>query len=97
MSDEAAGSGQPQSGSANQDEPTTSAGTTNVPVHSGHEPPGFVAPSSYLRPSRAQSRPVTPAKQMNPLDKEQIEGLVSLPPAATTASLITPTWYMLVR
>ena len=43
---------------------------------------GFVAPSSYLRPSRAPSRPVTrDSRPMHPLDKEQIEGLVSVPHA----------------
>lgn len=37
---------------------------------------GFVAPSSYLRPvSRAQASPRE--RLMTPLDKEQIEGLVS--------------------
>ena len=42
----------------------------------------FVAPSSYLRPHpRSASRPTSAAaaaSPMNPLDKEQIEGLVSL-------------------
>jgi len=57
--------------------PTAAAGTT----------PQFVAPSSYLRPlsraspsgsgSGSNSRPTTRDRQMTPLDREQIEGLVS--------------------
>ncbi|KAJ9139404.1 Nuclear protein SNF4 [Pleurostoma richardsiae] len=41
----------------------------------GHEL-GFVAPSSYLRPSKPNSRPVTQNKPpMTQIDKEQMEGL----------------------
>ena len=46
----------------------------------GHEGVAFVAPSSYLRP-RGQSRPSTPAANkpmMSALDREQLEGLVSI-------------------
>ena len=41
----------------------------------GHE--GFVQPSSYLRRSRAYSRPMPPAKPVTAVDREQHKGLVS--------------------
>ena len=41
----------------------------------GHE--GFVQPSSYLRRSRTYSRPMTPAKPVTAVDREQHKGLVS--------------------
>lgn len=46
----------------------------SMPTHHGHESP-FVQPSSYLRP-KSTSRPAMP-KELNPLDKDQMHGLVS--------------------
>lgn len=82
MSDDAPGAHQPAAaavGMPDKDDLTTSAATNTgtLQAHGGHEAPTFVAPSSYLRPSRAQPRPETPAKQMSAIDKEHIEGLVS--------------------
>ncbi len=60
--------------------PTTSAagenGSGQLPLRAGHEQP-LAAPSSYLRPnppSRTMSE-----KTPSALDKEQLQGLVSMP------------------
>ena len=47
----------------------------SLPAIPGHE--GFVQPSSYLRRSRAHSRPMTPAVQETAVDRDQRIGLVS--------------------
>lgn len=63
---------------------TASAGNSNtdpnlngpLTLRPGHELP-FVAPSSYLRP-KPSSRTMSD-KTSNPLDKDQMQGLVSIP------------------
>jgi hypothetical protein len=52
--------------------------------HLGHELP-FVAPSSYLRP-KPNSRTMSEPKPQGPLDREQMQGLVSLPEVARDIS-----------
>jgi hypothetical protein len=59
--------------------PTTTTDGENgsqLPLRSGHELP-FVAPSSYLRP-KLPSRTMS-EKTPSALDKEQMQGLVSMP------------------
>ena len=52
---------------------------TSTPAIAGFGQEGFVQPSSYLRRSRAYSRPMTPAKPPTAVDREQHKGLVSWP------------------
>ena len=56
----------------------------SLPIHTSHEPPGIVAPSSYLRRSRGQSHPnptplphVEKSESENAVDRDQRLGLVS--------------------
>lgn len=86
---------QPLQETGHEATPNTAAGATIAsPALSGHAaaaPLPFVAPSDLLRPSRASSaRPVTRDTPMSPLDKEQINGLVSLHPPVATA-IVSPT------
>lgn len=62
----------------------------------GHEAPGFVHPSSYLR-LRGQTRPITPASPMGSfgqsydltaVDREQMEGLVSVTSSTFSATVM---------
>ena len=61
---------------------TTSATATgnsdsgSLPLRHGHEQLPFVAPSSYLRP-KPVSRTMSDHKALGPLDKDQMQGLVS--------------------
>lgn len=70
--------------------PTTTAAPAHAQGAGGHELP-FVTPSSYLRPKPAAAaamaaapppaaRPAVAEKLPSPLDKEQMQGLVSEPP-----------------
>ena len=52
---------------------------TNTPATAGFGHEGFVQPSSYLRRSRAISRPMTPVRSVTAVDREQHKGLVSRP------------------
>lgn len=84
---------QPLQETGHEATPYAVAGATIAsPALSGHAaaaPLPFVAPSDLLRPSRASSaRPVTRDTPMSPLDKEQINGLVSAPPP--TAAAVSP-------
>ncbi|KAI9718074.1 MAG: hypothetical protein M1812_004332 [Candelaria pacifica] len=65
---------EPEDASKRAHAATNNAGTSSTTSSPavGHE--GFVQPSSYLRP-RGHSRPITPAQPLNPIDREQIEGL----------------------
>lgn len=47
-----------------------------LPLRHGHEQLPFVAPSSYLRP-KPVSRTMSDHKALGPLDKDQMQGLVS--------------------
>ena len=46
---------------------------TIIDSATGHERSGFVQPRTYLEPAE----PITPTKPLSPIDREQIEGLVS--------------------
>lgn len=71
--------------------PPTSAGgiTANgpLPIRQGHELP-FVAPSSYLRPKQT-SRTMSD-KTPSPLDKDQMQGLVSIYPFGSSLFTASP-------
>ncbi|KAM7221729.1 nuclear protein SNF4 [Rhypophila decipiens] len=65
--------------------PTSAGGSTTngpLPIRQGHELP-FVAPSSYLRPKQT-SRTMSD-KTPSPLDKDQMQGLVSIYSETTPA------------
>lgn len=73
----------PQEAQADQ---LTSAARSSLPTSdaretpSSHETPSFVAPSDYLRPRALENTNESKAasKPMGPIDREQVEGLVSL-------------------
>jgi hypothetical protein len=75
-----------------------SANTGLTNAHAGVASPSSTpspfpaAPSHFLRPSRAASRPSTAKRPMTPLDREQRDGLVSCPPSDTCFNARAIAW-----